>query len=147
MADIIGPHQTEATAYFCPKCHNPITILGFSLTLSKRVVACGACDWGGTEDQLAQSSFKHGFLSDDEIMQTMMRDLRNLLAKTVAQSYGSFLLKWGFLDQPISGLQIAHYIDAIAKSVVTTIIETRKTLVEEKARERSGVPAPTRSKD
>jgi hypothetical protein len=139
MSDIIVGEQRESTAVFCPKCQSPsVTFLGSSLELQKRVVACGACGWGGTEDQLAQSTFKHEFKSDDEIAQAMMVDLRNLLAKNAAVTYGAFLSKWGFIDQPPSAVQLGRYMMEIAKATAKAVIELRKTLVEEKARERSG---------
>lgn len=139
MREIIVGEQRESTAYFCPECQSPsVTILGTSLTLAKRVAACGACGWGGTEDKLAQSTFKHEFKSDDEIAQAMMVDLRNLLAKTSATTYGAFLIKWGFMDQPMQAAQLGRYMMEIAKATAKAVIETRKAMAEEKARERNG---------
>lgn len=146
MTGIHGSQQTDGTAYFCPKCHSPsveVRTVGILTSDNSAPASCMSCRWSGFEKDLVQSAFKHEFKSDDEIADTMMRELRNLLSKTAAQSYGRFLLKWGFLDMPISGLQLAHYMDAIAKTVVRTIIETRKQLVEDKARERSGLSEPT----
>lgn len=143
MTEIHSPKQTEATAYFCPKCHSPnVERSGLLVEGYDGDAECNSCKWSGRTSQLAQSTFKHGFQSDEEIASSMMRDLRNLLAKTVAHSYGKFLLKWGFLDQPISSLQLATYLEAIANAVVKTIVETRKKLVEEKTRDRSGLPRP-----
>ncbi len=137
MNDIIVGKQREDTAYFCPKCHNPVEV-PTSLFGAPTPVTCGACDWSGVHLELAQSSFKHQFKSDDEIAQAMMVDLRNLLSKTAAVTYGSFLLKWGFLDKPIQSAQLGRYMMEIAKTVTATIIATRKTLAEETARARIG---------
>lgn len=137
MSDIIRGEQIESTAYFCPKCHNPVDI-PMSIFSAPIEVRCAACDWSGTHLQLVQSSFKHEFKSDEEIAQSMMTDLRNLLAKSAASTYGRWLLKWGFLDQPVQAAQLGRYIMEIAKAVTKTVIELRKTIVEEKARERIG---------
>lgn len=141
MTTIIGPTQTQAQATFCPKCFSP-SIKTQVITLSGgggMPAHCTACGWTGASTDLVATQFKHEFKSDDEIAEVMQRDLRNLLSKTAAQTYGSFLLKWGFLDKPISAYQLATYLEAISKSVATTVIETRKKLVEEKAHERTGV--------
>ena len=135
MSEVIIGKETEASAAFCPKCGSSsidaplITFSGGSLPAK-----CTACGWAGASADLVQTSFKHEFKSDDEIAQAMMTDLRNLLAKTAAASYGSFLLKWGFLDKPIKAEQLGRYMMEIAKTTTRTIIETRKTLEEERAR-------------
>lgn len=132
---IIG-RNTSAEGYFCPSCGTPVempTVLFGNST----PITCSACDWSGAHTQLAVAPFKHGFSSDAEIAETMVKELRNLLAKTAGQTYGSFLMKWGFMDG-LSALQLASYLEAIARATVTAIFETRKQLVEEKARERIG---------
>src|SRR5688572_6352061 len=121
VADIISPHETEAAAWFCPKCSSPVDIsVPGALAAGERAPVSCVCGWSGNHYQLVGTPFKHGFKSDDEIAQQMMLELRNLLAKTAAQTYGSFLLKWGFLDKPISALQLATYLEAIAKAVTRT---------------------------
>lgn len=149
MSEIIGPRETQAQAFFCPQCGSPVDTGKVSaVALGVAVPAfCPACGWHGETKDLAVAPFKHSFASDEDVAQSMTRELRNVLAKTAAQSYGSFLLKWGFLDQPITALQLSTYMDAIAKAVVRTIIETRKTLTEERARERAGLSGPTRDQD
>jgi hypothetical protein len=131
MTTILGPRQTTAEAYFCPKCQSPVevpvTLLGVPGD-----VRC-SCGWYGMHTELAVSKFKHEFASDEEIANRMSSDLRNLLAKTAGSSYAAFLLKWGFLDQPVQRAQLARYLQDIAKAVVPAIIETRKKLVEEKS--------------
>jgi hypothetical protein len=137
MNDIIVGKQREGVAYFCPKCHNPVDVqFQLGIVGAHLPVHCTACNWDGDQSELAQSSFKHEFKSDDEIAQAMMVDLRNLLSKTAAVTYGRFLLKWGFLDQPIRSEQLGRYMMEIAKTVTTAVIQTRKTLAEEAARER-----------
>ena len=149
MSEIVGAQQTAAQAYFCPKCGSPSLrqTSKFVTEQNRLPVHCDACQWDGDQSQLAVAPFKHEFKSDDDIAQGMMTDLRNVLAKTAAVTYGRFLLKWGFLDQPISAVQLAHYMDSIARAVVKTIIETRKAMAEEKSRERAGVPRAPGTQD
>jgi len=149
MSEIVGAQQTPAQAYFCPKCGSPSLkqTSKFWTEENKAPVHCDACQWDGDQSQLAVAPFKHEFRSDEDIAQNMMVDLRNVLAKSAAVTYGRFLLKWGFLDQPVSAVQLAHYMDSIARAVVKTIIETRKGMAEEKSRERVGVPGTTGAQD
>lgn len=132
MTDIISPVETAAAAYFCPQCSTPVEVP--VLLISNPVsVMCGGCGWTGDHTQLAATAFKHGFVSDSEIAETMVREVRNVLAKVAAKAYGSFLVKWGFIDGAHVHYQLATYLQAIAKATVTAIIETRKKLTEEKA--------------
>ena len=142
MSEIVGAHQTQAQAYFCPQCGSPSIVTPLTIVTENggSPAECKACPWKGDRKDLAVAPFKHEFKSDEDIAQNMMRDLRNVLAKSAAVTYGKFLLKWGFLDQPISALQLARYMDSIAQAVVRTIIETRTAMAEEKSRERVGVP-------
>lgn len=135
MSDLLTPHETKAEAYFCPSCGAPVEVPTV-LFGGPTPVICSACSWTGAHVQLAAYPFKHGFADDDAIVEAMATDLRNVLAKTAAQTYGSFLLKWGFLDQPIRAEQLGAYISAISRAVLKTVIETRRVIVEEKARER-----------
>jgi hypothetical protein len=142
MSEIIVGEQKESTAHFCPKCQTPIDLgqLGTVVLVGNAAtpVRCAACDWHGDLRQVLQTSFKHEFKSDDEIFAAMMVDLRNILAKNAATTYGRWLLKWGFLDQPVQSAQLGLYIMEIAKAVTTAVIQVRKAMVEEKARGRNG---------
>lgn len=126
--------ETAGVAYFCPKCSNPVEIQS-SLQGAPIPVQCGGCGWRGVHLELHAAPFKHEFRDDNEIADLMGKDLRTMLAQTAAQTYGRFLLKWGFLDQPIMPAQLGRYMTAIAKAVVTTVVETRKQMTEEKSRE------------
>lgn len=143
MTDIIGPRQTKAVARFCPKCHSPdLTTAGLLVEGAVHDATCNSCGWKGSERELAVAPFQHQFASDEEILQTMGRDLRNLIGKS-SMLYGSFLLKWGFLDKPVSGLQLATYIEAIANAIVPAVIEARrKMLVYELIKEDGGDNRP-----
>lgn len=149
MSDILIGAQTQAEAVFCPQCQSPVEV-PVSLLSRPMDVACTACGWKGVHTQLAVVPFKHEFKSDEQIAEEMARDLRNILSKTAAVTYGSFLLKWGFLDQPISAYQFARYLEGIAKSAVVSITETRRFLIEEKTRDtaqRPGIPRAPGGKD
>lgn len=141
MTHILGPRETQASAYFCPSCGSPaVNVQSVTLHGGAMPASCDSCGWQGATTQLAVAPFKHGFANDEEIARTMSTELRNLLSKTAGQTYGRFLLKWGFMDEPVSALQLATYLDAIAKAVVRTIVQTRQQLLEEKARERTTGP-------
>lgn len=136
MSEVIIGQKTEATAYFCPTCQSPVEVPAMLIS-NRQPVVCAGCGWDGFYDQLLQTTFKHEFKSDEAIAGQLVVEVRNLLAKHSAAIYGSFLLKWGFLDQPIQAAQLGRYIMEIAKATVTAIIQTRKTLAEEKARGRT----------
>jgi hypothetical protein len=137
MSETIIGQKTEASAFFCPQCSSPdverrsLLVEGYDGDAT-----CHSCKWTGKVSQLAKTNFKHGFKSDEEIAHAMMIDIRNLLAKTSAKAYGSFLIKWGFLDS-FSAAQLGRYMMDIATATSKAIIETRKALAEEKARERT----------
>ncbi len=134
MSEVIIGEKTEASASFCPSCGSAsieVKTIGILVPGRSAPAYCLACQWSGVESELVRTTFKHEFKSDDEIAQAMMTDLRNLLAKTAAASYGSFLLKWGFLDKPIKSEQLGRYIMEIAQATTRTIIETRKKMEEE----------------
>lgn len=135
MSEITRGTPTEGVAYFCPKCHSPslripkTTILGSE---QAGVAAhCNACGWEGPPSELVKHLFKHEFQSEAEIAEMLMKDLRNVIAKTAAQTYGVFLMKWGFLDQPITAHQLAIYLEAIAKAIIPAVVAARQRIVEE----------------
>src|SRR3972149_5419964 len=116
MSEIVGAHQTQARPYFCPRCGSPSIFSPLVVVVADggNPAECRACPWKGDRKDLAGAPFKHEFQSDRDMAQSMMRTLRNVLAKSAAVPYGSFLLKWGFLAQPVSALQLGRYMDSIA---------------------------------
>ena len=142
MTHILGPRETQTAAYFCPSCGSPsieLKSLGSVILGGEQSTpaSCTACGWHGASSQLTAAPFKHQSGSEEEIARTISTDLRNLLAKTAATTYGRLLIKWGFLDQKPSALHLAMYLDAIAKATVKAVFETRKQIVEEQFGERA----------
>lgn len=134
MSEIILGQKTKATAYFCPQCSSPNVERSGKLVEGYDADAkCLTCPWTGKESELAQASFSHEFKSPEEITKAMVTDLRNALAKSSAVVYGKFLLKWGFMGEPILAAELGRYLMNIASATVKAIIQTRAELTKEKA--------------
>lgn len=132
MSDIILGQKTKATAYFCPKCTNAVEVsTHLGLAGAQLPVHCTGCGWDGDQSELAQASFSHEFKSPEEITKAMVNDLRNSLAKSSAVVYGRFLLKWGFMGEPIRAAELGRYLMNIASATVQAIIQTRAELMKE----------------
>jgi hypothetical protein len=139
MTDITAGNQKMSAARLCPKCGVPWSSSIPSIQETPRSpMKCSACGWEGPKSELVVVPFSHQFSGDAEMAETLMKDLRNLLASTAAKNYGAFLLKWGFMDAPPQAAQLSRYLVAIAKAATNAILETRRAIVEEEARERAG---------
>ena len=129
--------MTKETVRFCPQCGSPAVssketdAVLTSVDPSSDVFTCSGCGWAGVRSDLVVTEFEHDFGGRDEIMNALMADLRGLLAKTFAKSFGSFLLKWGFLATPINPLHLARYTAAVARAVLTSVLEERTKLEKE----------------
>jgi len=71
--------------------------------------------------------------SDEKLVQTMVEDLRNVLAQDFAKSFGRFLMKWGFISPNVTPKELSRYIVAIAQATMTAILNTRRNIEQEKA--------------
>lgn len=129
--------MTKETVRFCPQCSSSAVTSEKGDTAlvspdqSSDIFRCGGCGWAGVRSDLVVTEFEHDFGGPDEIMNALMTDLRGLLAKTFALSFGSFLLKWGFLVTPINPLHLARYTAAVARAVLTSVLEERAKLEKE----------------
>lgn len=133
MSEILSGTETKARVRLCPKCSSAsVSIVSKLVEGAVGVATCETCSWSGSEKELITAMFTHGFKSDQEILEAMMKDLRNILSKSSATAYGRFLLKWGFMDMPVSPVQLARYLETIATSSITAIIELRKRMEQEK---------------
>lgn len=133
MSEILSGVETQARVRLCPKCGSAsISTVSQLAETSIGTSTCESCGWTGSEKDLITAMFRHGFKSDQEILEAMMKDLRNILSKSSATAYGRFLLKWGFMDMPVSPTQLARYLEVIATSSVTAVIELRKKMEQEK---------------
>lgn len=135
MKGIFSGIETAATARFCPKCGGSNLTVGPGDLLA--VVPSGpvkcSCGWEGRTEELVVAQFKHGFADDEQILQNMMADLRNLLAKEFAKSFGAFLLKWGFIPEAVTPALLGRYVAAVAKATLSSVIEVRREIEREKS--------------
>lgn len=134
---------TAAKVVFCPDCGSPsidTTATGiFASDPGKLGCSCRACGWKGVVADIATATFQHSFGSDEELAKAIAGDLRLLLAKECASPLGKFLMKWGFLDvqttkqgAAISARQLGRYMSAIARALLTSVIEEREKMEKEK---------------
>jgi ribosomal protein S27AE len=126
MTDIHAAHATEVEVKVCPNCS------------STQVDAdsfgkwhCGTCKTEISEEDLIVSKFKHELGDDTNILEQLVRSLRNTVAKDLAVSMGSFLLKWGFLDSP-DPYMLSRYVNSCARAMLIAIIEERQKIEREK---------------
>jgi hypothetical protein len=143
MTDISTGQETKAKVNFCPECGSPSISQTDSLVLSGAAasihVSCEACEWVGTAADLLAVPFAHELGDDANILKVLMGELRVTMAKYCAVPLGGFLMKWGFLEQEhhqgqvvLNRQQLARYMTAISKAILTTVIEERRKMNEEK---------------
>jgi hypothetical protein len=78
-----------------------------------------------------------GNVGDDaQLLSSLVGDLRIILARDAGPVLVTFLLKWGFMseDKQIMAKQAGRYIAAIARGIVTAILEERDKMEVERAR-------------
>jgi hypothetical protein len=137
MTEIHSGKETKAAVLLCPQCsgadiiYKTIAILDPAME-SELPAWCGSCQWAGKKKDLIAHKFKHEMGSDEQILQSMVTDLRNLLAKEFAKSFGSFLLKWGFISTGVTPKDLSRYIVGIAQATMKAILETRQEIEKEK---------------
>jgi hypothetical protein len=127
---------TEAEAYFCPECGSPSIDRS---VLSGGSATCRACGWAGSADKLAVLPFAHALGDDNQILIALVGDLRLMLAKDVGNHFAKFLTKWGFIDvtganKALAGRRMGRYLSAIARSIVTALLQERDKMEAERAR-------------
>lgn len=124
---------TDTAVYMCPSCSSTFVELGEgTLSGTGATVQCRACPWAGSENELIAAAFQHNMGSHTDLTQALVNDLRLVLAKEFAASFGIFLLKWGFVESPVPPLLLGRYISAIAKAVLGAVIKERSLLEREK---------------
>lgn len=128
--------DTEAKVSRCPNCMSPLVeattkgILPGGADTNR--ATCTACGWEGIVDDLFVQRFKHEMGDDEKLLQTMVDDLRNVLAANFAKAFGRFLLKWGFISAGVTPQELSRYIVAVAKATMAAILETRTEIEQEK---------------
>lgn len=129
MSEIHGPNQTQAVVKLCPACSSPS--IHFPMIGSKRA-QCVSCGWEGITSELIGAPFKHEMGSNEAVLQSMVADLRNLLAENFGLTFGQFLRKWGFLPETITAKELSQYVVAVAKATLTSILETREKIEKDR---------------
>lgn len=126
----------ESKIRFCPQCGS--AKVTFS-ELIGGVAKCGVrtCLWEGTTDELLAVPISHEFLSEESMMIQLMNDLRLMFSGELGVPYLKLLLKWGFIKANANDLAntldrkiFARYLAAIARGVLTTILEERAKIHE-----------------
>lgn len=134
MTEIHSGQETKAVVRTCPQCSST-SIEEFNNILvgpnKDKTARCHTCDWRGSAAELLSTPFKHEMGSDAQVLHSMVTDLRNVLAKEFAKSFGAFLLKWGFISAGITPKELSQYIVAIAKATMAAILETRQEIERE----------------
>lgn len=138
MSEVVGKSErTLDAAYFCPSCGSPTLesehMVGAILAPDASTpVSCRACKWTGTRQELAAVPILHEFTGSEEMVRQMVLDLRRVLVKTFTPTFGPFLLKWGFLDQPVRTEQLGRYTVAVVSAVMRAVIAEKDREMQEK---------------
>lgn len=119
--------MTEASVRFCPQCGS--AGVDFS-DLVNGAAHCRGCAWDGSrEDLLTVPTVAD---ADQQLIVRLMGELRKLLSGELGFPYLKFLVKWGFIkadQQDIANTldrkAFARYLAAIARAILTAIIEER----------------------
>lgn len=126
--------------YFCPSCGGALVEVS---SLAGGAAKCGTCTWEGRVEDLAVVPFEHGFTSQEEVLRAFFLDIRKFLAtQAVLLEFGRLLIKWGFLKgtsvkggYTIDPKEYARYVGAMAKAVVSSVVEVRAEIEREKHRD------------
>lgn len=129
-------NTSRAVAVFCPECGSAsiakAVAAGVAIDLGANTqYKCGSCSWEGPKSEVIAVPFSHAFGDDEGIIQAMMGDLRKVMAKTFAPTFLPFLLKWGFMEQPVDVKSATRWIAVVAHGVLTSVLEERKRVAEE----------------
>lgn len=119
-------HETVSEVKVCPNCSG--TDLAEDLS---RHWHCGTCSHTFKAEDLIVSKFKQELGDDSDILEQLVRSLRNTVAKDLAVSMGSFLLKWGFLPSADPYL-LSRYVNSCARAMLIAIIEERQKIEKER---------------
>lgn len=122
----------------CPSCGSALVEIDQSNLLvgEPPTCRCKSCSFVGSQDQFVGVDFHHEFKGGrEEMTAVLMEDIKIILAKTFSVSFGSFLLKWGFVQHPINAKQLGRYVAAVAKATLTAVIQEREAIAREEEQE------------
>jgi len=125
------PPQQSDIASFCPQC-------GGALIESSPLsgdASCGACPWKGKASELLSVPFTHGMGGQNQIAEFFISDFKATIIRPFILPIGTFLVKWGFLDQKDSNFRtnLNRYITVVARGMIRLILEERAAIEKEKA--------------
>ncbi len=127
-----GPNTTSVVQ-LCPKCGSAsLSTDGSSLVTPDADVSCKGCGWSGRQGEVIGAVFQHQMGSDEQILKTIVNDLRNSVAQHLTVPIGRFLLKWGFINRPIDARELSRYSVAVAQAMLRAIFETREQMEKER---------------
>lgn len=123
------------SAVMCPDCGS------FSVEYSELaggLASCRACPWQGSREKLVGVNLQVD-VNTDEALMALRSDIR-VIVKNNASAFISILARWGFVDvikvkgkiQVKNSQQALRYVNAIATSVLTAIVEERKKIEVER---------------
>ncbi len=122
----------------CPQCGSPG--VNFS-SLAGGAADCRGCHWKGSVEDLLNVP---GTSMDENMLSSVMNDLRKLLSGELGLPYLKFLLKWGFMAGSMSDpagtvdrKAFARYLAAIGRSILVALFEERSRMEAVNAAERS----------
>ena len=128
MTEMHSGEVTTAGVKLCPACGSAdIEMVETVLSAS-----CNGCSWAGSIEDLVVQAFQHEMGSDEQIFKAMVTDLRNILAKDFLDSFGKFLLKWGFISSGVTPVILSRYVIAVAQATMSAILEERRKIEQER---------------
>lgn len=124
---------------FCPQCGS--ASVDFSALVNGQAY-CRGCNWRGLADELLLVPIQHEFANKEDMVVSMVNDVRSFLAGELGLPWLRFLLKWGFITADPNNIagtldrkKFARYLAVIGQSVVTSLIAERTRQSEATAKE------------
>lgn len=124
---------------FCPQCCSA------SVEFSELVGGdgkCKGCGWSGLATDLLVVPIEHDFAGKEDVIVSMVNDVRAFLAGELGLPWLRFLLKWGFLSGDPQNIvatldrkKFAKYLAVLGQSAVASLIAERARQSEAAAKE------------
>jgi len=132
MTELVKGKVTKSTIYFCPECGSAsLTMRGTAFVEDGQSLAkfsCNVCNWSGGRQDVAAMDVSHEMGSDEEMVRTLITDLKNLLAQKTGVYFAHFLTKWGFLNgtnKSNNTLLLAKYLAVISRKIIEALLLER----------------------
>lgn len=71
--------------------------------------------------------------NEEQYLEAMVSDLRNIVAADMSKALGRFLLKWGFFSNGVQPAELSRYVVAVAAAMMRAILETRQEIEQERS--------------